>query len=679
MDNNNQYNTDQYFATLPEDDIGPALKTRIDNYYQFIQNYGVYDLWSNSYSKYYASSVNAGSLMQSGEQGEYTIYRENQFRNFLQYILTMTTKEPPAFDCIATNSDLKSVIQAQLGVGLLEYYLKEKDLSSYLKQAAEYCLLMGEGFLEATWNATSGEKLPDANPDKQVPTDSPPYTQSLKYKGDLEFNVYNPLDVIRDFYGHSAKDANNWIILRSFQNKWDLCAKYPEKREEIISQSLEMNSWLRFDNNAAAKYDINNCDLIPVYKFYHRPSESLPEGRMTHFISDECILLDTTLPYRELPVYRLAGSEYIGTIFGYSVAFDILNCQEALDDLNSIIMTNNLTFGVQNIAMPDGSNITPSSVVKGLNLISFDPKLGPPQALNFTQTAAETFNYRETVIESMETLSGVNSVTRGQPEASLKSGTALALIESRALEFNSGFQETYMKCAENVGTSIINLLKTFATVERNALILGLDKRAYTKYFTSDDLNQINRVHVVPANPLSKTIAGRLQIAENLIQNQMITTAKEYLDVMTSGKLDPLIQHEQAELNLIRAENQDLSNGEEVIAILTDNHSLHIPEHMTVLASPDARRDPTILRNTLAHIQEHINLYKTADPIILQLTKQEPPQAGQAQPQVEGATSGVVSNQNPTLKKAGEVQPPNGPKPPEPLVADQEINEDAYIQ
>ena len=52
----------------------------------------------------------------------------------------------------------------------------------------------------------------------------------------------------------------------------------------------------------------------------------------------------------------------------------------------------------------------------------------------------------------METLSGVNSVARGNPEASLQSGTALAMVQSQALQFMSGLQQSYIQLIEDVGT-----------------------------------------------------------------------------------------------------------------------------------------------------------------------------------------------------------------------------------
>ena len=74
------------------------------------------------------------------------------------------------------------------------------------------------------------------------------------------------------------------------------------------------------------------------------------------------------------------------------------------------------------------------------------------------------------LIQSMETISGISSVTRGNPEASLKSGTALALIQSMSLQFISGLQQNYVKLIEDVGTNLINILKDYAKTPKTIAI-----------------------------------------------------------------------------------------------------------------------------------------------------------------------------------------------------------------
>lgn len=69
-----------------------------------------------------------------------------------------------------------------------------------------------------------------------------------------------------------------------------------------------------------------------------------------------------------------------------------------------------------------------------------------------------------------------------------------------------------------------------------------------------------------------------------------------------------------------------SKGESVQAVVTENHADHIKSHMSVIASPEAKEDERVLSVTLAHIQEHLDVWQDAsinNPAILLATGQQP--------------------------------------------------------
>ena len=336
----------------------------------------------------------------------------------------------------------------------------------------------------------------------------------------------------------------------------------------------------------------------------HRKCESLPEGRFVEFTAGDMIYGDGPIPYRELPVFRIAPMEQEGRINGYTSAFDLLPLQDALDKLESTVITNQAAFGVQNIAVPKGNGINVINMSGGLNIVEYDSKLGPPIALQLTSTPAEIFQHIEEIKRDMETLIGVNSVARGNPEASLKSGAALALIQSLAIQFAQGLQQSYAQLLEDVGTSVIHILQDYATTPRVALIAGKANKSYLREFKGSDLQLISRVVVDMGNPVMRTTAGRVNLAEQLLKNGMIANPQAYLEVLTSGKLEPIYESEQAELLLIRSENENMQDGALPSVIRIDNHPLHIAEHKVVLSAPETRANPQIVAAVLQHIQEH---------------------------------------------------------------------------
>lgn len=655
--------SDQYFATLPIEELGSEILKRVDNYNEYLMTSGKAALWAKSYDAFYRGGLRLGEMGTAGEQGEYITMDVNHYKSLLTNLITLTAVNKPAFDPRAINTDTESSAQCKLASGLLDYYLREKKVERYLKSALKFGLMYGEGFVVNEWNSTGGKEY-GTNPE----------TGAKVKEGDLDFDVLPPHFVARDFSKISS-DKHDWKVLTRFENKYNLAAKYPELLDRITGLSMPEDLFIKLRLSKTSHVE---TDDIPVYTFYHEPNDILPQGRMVEVLASDLVVFDGPLPYREVPIFRLAPENEDFSIFGYTVAYDLLSLQDAINNLYSTVATNQSTFGIQNILIPRGFNISVNSLTGGLNAVEYDPKIGKPEPLQMTLTAPEIFNFIKDLEKLMETLSGVNSVARGNPEASLKSGAALALVQSMAIQFNSGLQQSYMQLNEDIGTSMINILKDFAEVPRIAMIAGKFNQSYMKEFSGKDLHLISRVLVDSGNPLSKTMAGKMQLADTMLQNGLIKNAEQYLEVLATGNLDNLLESSQKKLYQIREENEMLANGEKPTAIITDDHALHINEHNCVTFSSSARKDPNILRAAFEHQMEHIQMLKTADPTLLQILGQQPvPQSappgpgsvpavnGAPQPGPEapppGAQGGPVTN--PLTNEVNTINAPNMPKNP----------------
>lgn len=484
----------KYFATKEPEKTAATLLHKANAWYNQVYTNGylikVRDSWMAYHGAHFSSAMGGHKITFGGEQGELVQIAINHYRNIASHILTMVTANRPAFQARATNADYKSLVQAKLANNLLDYYMREKRLEKYLRRAVEYAIVLGSGFIKMEWNSTTGE-IYDIN--EELGTEI--------REGDVEFTSLSPYDVVFDTTKETT-DNHDWVICRSFKNKFDLAAKYPELGDRI--RGLETKSDLLKFRFEMFSYD--ETDDIPVYEFFHKRSESLPEGRYLLFLESDIILMDTPLPYRTLPVYRISPSDILGTPYGYTPMFDLLPIQDAVNSLYSTVLTNQHAFGVQNIYVPRGADISFKSLEGGLNIVEGNSGAGKPEAMNLTATPPEIFSFLKTLEQQMETISGVNSVARGNPEASLKSGTALALVQSMALQFISGLQQQYVNLIEDVGTGLINMLKDFAAVPRIAMIAGKGNKSYIeKEFTGEDLSQVNRVIVDMGNPIARCL------------------------------------------------------------------------------------------------------------------------------------------------------------------------------
>jgi hypothetical protein len=626
----------QYFASKDGKETASIVLGKANTWFNGLDSNGYLDqlraMYAAYYGAYYTNTGNANSITFGGEQGEYVQLAVNHLNNLALHMLNMITSVRPTMQARSVNTDYKSMVQTKLANGVLDYYMREKRLENYIKKACEMAIVLGSGYVKLEWNSTSGEVYD--------------FSEELNTEireGDIEVSNLSPFDVIFDVSREDQK--HDWILTRSFKNKFDIAAKFPEYADEITQ--LETKSQL--NSFYLDSFFGEDTELVPVYEFYHKRTESMPEGRYLMFVGQDIVLLDSPMPYRNLPVYRIAPSDIMGTPFGYSPLFGILPIQDAVNSLHSTVLTNQTAFGVQNVVGPKGGDINVTELSGGLNYIEVDERNGELRPLNLTQTPKEIFDYIQMLEKAMETISGVNSVARGNPDPNLRSGNALALVQSMTLQFMSGLQQSYVSLIEDLGTGMINILKDYATVPRVAAIVGKTNRTYMKEFTGDDLTSINRVVVEIGNALSRTTAGRVEMAEQLLQMGLIKSPQQYFSVMNTGNLDVMTEDEQSQLFLVKGENEFLSEGKPLQALIIDDHDLHIKEHGSVLSDPEMRLNPSVLQATLAHIQEHIDL--------LASTKPSPPMKPETTPQYL-----MVVGQQPMQVQPMQQQPPPGPQP-----------------
>lgn len=644
MNVNGQSNNHQYWATLTDQEFIDAANGKVNDYHSYLEDSGIYWVLVRCYLAYYGANLSSRKIGQMFEGAKLDIsdnktikLKLNHYRNVLKHALQLTTSQKPALSCRSTNTDQKSQAQTILGAGLVDYYIREKNYGKIFSQATEYGLALFEGWIHSPWRKDIGDVY-----------EFDEETNQTVYQGDVDPNVHSMLAVIRDV--EIEHDRHQWLMVEEFANKWDLGAEYAKGNEELYQKIVNTSS---NDTNTNRVDRLNNYisnrttriknDQIKIYTFYHEKSPAMPDGRVVKFI-DGAILSDKKMPYRKMPLNCIKPDSILESPFPYSPAFEIIGAQQGIDVLATAIMTNNGINSVQKVWTQTGDNVTSTDLGNGVTHLQSKTK---PEGLNLTQSAPETFKFLEMLIGTIETLSGISSTVRGNPESNLKSGAALALVVSQSIQFASLFEQNYNKMIEDEGTDLIDKLRVFAKTPRVAAIMGEASRPYQKSFSADDLSEINRVVVEQANALSKTVAGRIQLADTLLEKNMIENPKQYLAVIATGQLDPTTENPLLRLYNIRAENEELRKGNAVRSVVTENHADHIKEHSILVENPDAKQDPELMNLVLGHIQEHIDLWRSADPALLMITGQQPPP--------------------PPNMNMGGMPPPNQPISPEPSV------------
>lgn len=598
-----------FFAQQDASDVATELIERFKRLNKFITNSGLKARWYKSFNSYYGYYYNdpksAFGIGTSGTQNEFCTVAINQYRNLLQHTLSLFTQNKVSFDAIPFSSDVNGRNASIVGNSTLEYVFEQSKYSDELYNLAELGMVFGTSFLKTDWDT-------DKNLEGISGDFEPVFT------GELNLESFTPLDVILEPFKSRFNDQE-WICTRQIVNRYDLISKYPDLESEILS--LERVS----DIQQAEPYFIQDKDHVWLFKAYHKATMAMPFGRYIIFAygSNPLVFDDykenpfcyinknTSLPIMGTgnPLICFRPAITYGSAYGHTVGFDLLPLQDMKNLLASTIASNQTAFGVQNIIVARGSNFNFADVGTGLRVLEFEPNpdlgptMGAPSVLELLKTPNEIFTYNNKLDEEMEKISAINGALRGTPPPQIGSGTAMALLTTQAQTFNTQVEKAYIACLQDIADQALKVIAKFMPDADLIEIVGLKEDYAIESFKSAELNKIQKVKVLTGNPISKSPAGRLAIAQDMLNSGQITPA-EYTDVVQTGSLKNSTEDITQEDALMQWENQQLIQGIPVEALLTDNHLRHILKHKTTLMQPDVRLDKQKQLEITKHIADH---------------------------------------------------------------------------
>ncbi len=632
-------------ATDDPKKLADSMKDRIREWRNWCAERGLISLWEKKLRNYYGISEQGNSSQgttQGGTEGELTLIKVNDLHALIQDQLVTVTSQRPAGVAKAINTDPKNLKSAKIGSVVAEYYMIEGGFEAKFVACAEAALLCDEAFVDLFWDKDAGD---------DIAVD--PVTKKTEKSGEAKLRVHCTWNVARD--PAANVEHQKWKIITYKMNRYDAAESYPKFKDRIIN--------CRDDDLPSVPMNVipEGSDQIWIHLLIHDRTPALPTGRYSLLI-DTQIVLDTQLPYSDFPIERMAPSDVIDGCLGYAPSTDILAAEEVTDALHSAITTNQINFGTQHIVAPQGVGLTWQEVAKGLRVFELPmdmvDKIRP---LQLTQTPAEIFNYIGLLGQKKEKAVGSVSGILAQQAAQGASGSAMALIQTQSISYNSGTQRSYFKLLSGAMTKLISVLRTYADTPRIARIVGKSKAAGLKEYkyTGMDLNSVSSIVYELVNPVSQTFGGRLTMAQDLLNAGQIKSPKQYINLVATGQLEVLTQDDEADGMIILEENEALTEGRPVKAVITEIHVDHIKSHSSLITQEAKEKDPGLVERVLTHNQEHLDLWMQAsvqNPGILLATGQQPLMPPQPPPPPPGppeAMGKAVGGPTPPVAQKGE--------------------------
>lgn len=593
-------------------------------------------LFKEAYKYYYGLVWNdMYSSTTIGEQDEFTAININESRSHIKGVLSMTTQNRLVFDCLTQSTDVRARNNVLIGNSLLDHIFYQKRLERHAREMLEIGLFSGTAFLYVGWKQGSMRNVDeDGNP---------------AYGGDLEAIPLTLLDVGMNPFKTNFEEQDSFKF-RRVMNKYELAATYKDKEEDILNLPNP-------DHEEMLGIDDDEYGSVWVYYTFHKPSKALPNGRMMISCQNEVVLYDDVNPYGCLPIVCFRPDIRYGSAYGHAPLFDLMPLQEAANTLDSSFLTMAENFAIPNVLASDRFKAIETDIAGGMKLIQGKPdpdapNQGFPVAMNMPKPDGVYLNQREKYSEYMQGLSGQNASVRGQYQTG-QSGTAIALATSAAQMFNSGLEASYIMAVEEMAMLILKICHNFMSTEDIIEVAGLSQDYASLNFNESSLADIGRVKINLGNPLSKTVSGRVEIANQLLERGQIN-ARDYMNILLSGQLTEAIEKGSSQTALMKLENEMLAQNDKPIMSLLDNHVLHVEKHREMIDNPLVRKNQAIVALVMEHISEHLEMMevlKVDNPDLLDIALSNP--IGTTRQMMGGQVATPAGQQMPTGEPGAE--------------------------
>jgi hypothetical protein len=629
---------DRYWAAEPPDQMPQLIVERFRRYVEELDARGLTATWRRAYRLYYGQDAEgtyatSHAIGYGGSQGEAIAVRSNHFRSLFRRYLMMATADRPSFDASAVNDGSNAQGQTMLVKQLLDDALDDNGgaMEAHVVDSAEMTGPYGEGYIYQWWDVDRGEiaaveQVPEKDESGELVIDEqgqPRTKEKPVFTGDVVLEAFTPLNVARDLDAPPRSDPQ-WYVVRRWYKRWDLIAKFPEKRAELIavtpSDDVVRGIWRDKSREGS--------DWIPVLTLYHAQTPAMPQGRMIE-VTSEVWLTDGPLPYGELPIHRIRPATEMDFDTSYSDFWDLIASQEAYDSVISALVSTHDVQGMPNLLAAEGQEVTPSMMQGGGRVLYYksDGRTAPPAWMQPPPINESNLKLRDVLLSDMETNSGINSVARGNPNDNTKSGASQALVQSMAVQFASAFVRAVAGLYRSLANSRVRIWQRFATIERTVEIAGPDEVPLVRSFKANDIAGVRQVRVELAPPLLRTLAGKMEIADKMLESYgpKEIPPSSYMTLVATGRLPPLYKRQTGQVRNIRSENERMMTGEPVEVLQTDNHYRHITEHACLLDDPEVRLDVARRMPVLQHIAQHAIEYdalRNEQPALWAIT-QEP--------------------------------------------------------
>jgi hypothetical protein len=497
--------------------------------------------------------------------------------------------------------------------------------------------------------------------------------------GKLMCDVYSPLEVYLNLDVPQMSRQDRWAAFRSYsidtiKATWGDRAKGVEPDQESATKTAKYFMEAISYSTEDAGYNLTGAalrDRATIFRFFEMPSEDFPEGLWATMASNETMLESGPSPFFEVkedgskefynPLVKVPYQFVPGRLYAKTPAYDLINKQEQLNRLESLIELASMKGTYGTWLLPAGSSISQVTGEPAQKIHWTPTGTGgaEPKVVTTAPFPAILLEWRKQIHEDFEEIAGTFDAMKGQVPRGVSAGYAIQLLTERSYgRFQSVFA-AWEQAWTKIYINLLKLFRTYATEERLLKIKGDTGQWEVHHFKGADLTGSVDLRIEGGTSRPRSKIAEQALVESLSKLGVLTPAQDpeqkYQIAKTFGvgymlgAQDDDQRHAAREWEEFKAwdgQPYDVEGNKlgPAVNLAVDNHMVHISDHRKRAKSDVFRQQP---KNKQITWEQHIIDHMTQ---LMPMLNQQPGN-GNAPP--KPATSKANETDDKTMDKVRE--------------------------
>lgn len=551
----------------------------------------------------------------------------NHLYDITEQWVSRLTRYKPAVKVFPANpewEDKQDAKVAQMGLDSVWYInridQRMQDLARWAKVCGDADLFiewdpergdLDPDYVEAVRAAeVAGQKAPripvvDENGDPVTGINGEPlFIDKAIHIGDIKYSIPEPWRV----WDMPARDPDkvDWVLVWDTEQIDTVRAKYPFAAKDITTDT---------GDDIFQYYGINFNKLkneTVVWKFYHRKTEFLKNGRYIKFTRN-AILEMGDLPYShgQIPRVRFTDIDVPGEIRGMSCYQQLFPIAHQINACASLIFKALVLFVHPKFMVPAGAADI-KQLANESTIVEFNGPV-PPQLMSSTALGQDIFRHWEKLEATLDKISGVFTMSRGNAPSGVRAARALRVLEEQ--EDKRSFA-TITKF--NNKAIVDNAIMTLSVLgdyyprnpERLLRVVGKGNQHLIRKFSEANLSKPWDVRLEQTTALSQSPAARI---EDMLELQTMRFApdapfskEQFYSLLDLTNSEEFVDIATRAVQCAESENEDMMNGTEVPSPTTEEELIvHWRIHRQIMQGREFKEPGVIPDGNKELVRSHM--------------------------------------------------------------------------